>query len=198
MYYTPLSHFARKVRILLERYKLPYKLNNVGNVADSDIALFGHNPLMKIPTLVDGSTWVTDSDVISQYIVKTYDAEDRYDVLTFDWAKLNMRTVLNGIMQEEVKFLLAKRTGVPVEQYKYFDKMTKVIQGGLTWVNDNAKLFDASRVGYLEFHLLCLWDHLEYYNLLDTRTYPSLQEIILQLRKDVTLNKSSPLEIKKN
>lgn len=44
LYGTPLSHFARKVRILLDLYQVPYDFVDVGNVAEGDQTTFAGNP----------------------------------------------------------------------------------------------------------------------------------------------------------
>ncbi len=63
---TRRSHFARKVRLLLLATKAPHELEWVNDVA----ALFASpNPLMKVPTLLDGEIVVFDSDHIAAYVV---------------------------------------------------------------------------------------------------------------------------------
>ena len=72
LYATPLSHFSRKVRVLMDLYSLPYDLIDIGNVASSDVRDFGNNPMMKVPTLVDDDCWIIESDHIAQYLVEKY------------------------------------------------------------------------------------------------------------------------------
>lgn len=152
LYFTPRSHFARKVRILLELYAIDYEQVDIGNVADSDKKNFNDNPLMKVPVLLDGEQSIIDSDNIAQYIVKKYDKSDRYEVFTESIFDLNARAILNGIMSEEVKVILAERTYVPIEQYPFFDKALlnqlnmdsngwKNTQNNLVWKILNTKTF---------------------------------------------------------
>src|SRR5690606_23363069 len=104
--YTPRSHFSRKVRILLHAYGLAHKLVDAGRVEARDPSAFGPNPLMKVPTLIDGDAVVMDSDQIAAYLVR-HDPRDRYRVLTTELDALNARAVLNGTMAAEVELLLA-------------------------------------------------------------------------------------------
>ena len=67
---TPLSHFSRKVRILMDLYSISYDFVDVGNVAEVDKSVFGNNPLMKVPVLVDENEWVLNSDHIATYVVR--------------------------------------------------------------------------------------------------------------------------------
>jgi len=74
LYFTPRSHFSRKVRILLHAWKLEVELIDVGNVGATSSHAFGPNPLMKVPTLLDGGPSIFDSDHIAQYL---YDLVER-------------------------------------------------------------------------------------------------------------------------
>lgn len=195
LYATPLSHFSRKVRLLLDSFQLTYQFVDVGNVAQSDQQVFGNNPLMKVPALTDGERWFIESDHIAQYLVRTYDPQDRFRVCEKDWSRLNMRAVMNGIMQEEVKLILAERTGVPVQDYSFFRKTRQAIIQGLEWLEQHASEFDSLQPGYLEFHLVCLLEHLMYYKIVDLHT-PQLQKICEQLAKNKTIHQTSPAVLK--
>lgn len=133
LYYTPRSHFSRKVRILVAAWDLGVELVDVGNVADTSDIAFGHNPLMKVPALVDEGRLVIDSDHIAQHLVRAHDPDDRFAVLSEDTATLNARAVLNGIMAAEVELILAERTGIAIGRYARFDKMRASILAGLDW-----------------------------------------------------------------
>jgi glutathione S-transferase len=177
LYYTPKSHFARKVRILIDAWGLDVELIDVGNVADSKS--FGDNPLMKVPALLDGKQCVIDSDNIAQYLTRKHDSKDQFEVLTTDVDVLNTRAVMNGIMAAEVEILLAKRTGIDISQYKRFDKMVDTINSGLKWLEQNASIF-SSKSTYLGFHLVSLWDHLALYTTVEMN-YPKLQACVERL-----------------
>lgn len=163
LYCTPRSHFSRKVRILLDAWKLGHELVDIGNVADDASKEFAGNPLMKVPTLVDGDIWLIDSDHIAQYLTLTYHPGDPFNVLLKKPELLNLRAVMNGIMAAEVELLLAKRTGTDISQPRY-QKLQKAIAQGLDWLEQNAGLF-AGPPDYQDFHLVCLWDHLAFYKL---------------------------------
>lgn len=172
LFYTPRSHFSRKVRMLLGGLDKQVDLVDAGNVAESNPALFGANPLMKVPTLVDGEHTVFDSDHIAQYIVRTYDPEDRFRVLTTDVEELNAHAVMNGIMATEVELILAARTGIDTNVHRRFDKMRESITAGLVWLEQRAKVFPDAP-SYLGFHLTAMWDHLALYQVC-ALNYPEL------------------------
>lgn len=175
LYATPRSHFSRKVRILLAALNLEVDLIDIGNVAKIAQDGFGANPLMKVPTLVDGQHLVFDSDHIAQYIVRQYDPKDRFDVFTSDLQRLNARAVMNGIMAAEVELILAARSGIDIQAKDNlrYDKIRAAIVSGLTWLEDHAHCFPAQPC-YLGFHLVAMGDHLAWYKLVPL-AYPKLQ-----------------------
>lgn len=159
--YTPRSHFSRKVRLLADALGLELELVDAGNVARGEATGFGANPLMKVPTLVDGARRVFDSDHIAAWLVRGHDPADRFHVLTTDTDVLNARAVMNGMMAAEVELILAERTGLGTGHPR-FDKMRAALAQGLDWLESNDGLF-ARAPDYLGFHLVAMWDHLAFY-----------------------------------
>ncbi len=177
LYATPLSHFSRKVRILLDGLGLEYKLIDVGDVSQISDEAFANNPNMNVPVLLDEEHWLLESDYIAAYVVRKHDIADRFAVLTTNPDQLNARALMNGAMERDVTRLLAARTGVPIDEYAFFDKAQSVIVGCLTWLESNTVIFNSEQPGYLEFHLVCMLDHLQYYNSVPLE-YPKLREIM--------------------
>lgn len=191
LYATPLSHFSRKVRILMDLYDVPYEFVDVGNVARADQAAFAGNPNLRVPVLVDDGKWLIESDHIAKYLVEKFDSGDRYRVVSANFADLNFRAVLNGIMMEEVKLIIARRTGLPTEEYPFFDKCKLAIRNGLEWLETNSGAFSTASPGYLEFHLTCLWQHLAFYDLLPQQ-HPKLMAIVEEVTKNPKIARTSP------
>ena len=179
LYYTPRSHFSRKVRILLDALNLDVELIDVGNVADMSTEIYGPNPLMKVPTLIDGKSIVFESDHIAQYLVRQYDKDDQFNVMTCDVAQLNARAVMNGIMSAEVDLVLATRTGIDTEAHLRFNKIRESINNGLDWLELHTEVFP-EQPSYLGFHLTCMWDHLVFYELVSLN-YPKLSDSVTRL-----------------
>jgi glutathione S-transferase len=196
LYATPLSHYSRKVRLVLDHCQIPYESIDVGNVAEGTKEKLGGNPLARIPVLVDGKTWMIESDHIAAYLTEKFDPADSLAVLTKDIFDLNARAVLNGIMAEEVKVILAKRTGVPIEQYPFFEKAFEAIRQGLEWVEENAEKFQSSGPKYRDLHLVCLWEHIEYYDLIPLTAYPKAHRIVREIARLPWVQKSAPLVLK--
>lgn len=171
--YTPRSHFARKVRLLLAALGLEAGLVDAGNAAAADPAIFGPNPLMKVPTLLDEGQVVFESDHIAAYLVRRHDPADRFGVLATDPDVLNARAVMNGVMGLEVELILAERTGLGTDHPR-FDKMRASLLQGLQWLEDRATLIPDAPT-YLGFHFVAMWDHLALYGLVPL-AYPALRD----------------------
>lgn len=172
LHYTPRSHYSRKVRLLLAGWGHEIELVDAGNVGEA--SAWGENPLMRVPTLVDGHTWVVDSDHIAAYLARRLDPADRFDVHTVDVDVLNARAVMNGVMAAEVEVVLARRSGLDTAGSSRFDKHLEAIQRGLRWLDDHAVLF-AGPPTYAGLHLVSLWDHVALYDLVPLE-HPRLAE----------------------
>ncbi len=190
LYSTPRSHFSRKVRILLAALNLDVELIDVGNVADISSDIFGSNPLMKVPTLVDKECVVFESDHIAQYLVRQYDKDDQFHVLIHDIEQLNTRTIMNGVMSAEVELILAARTGITTDAHLRFDKIRESIIRGLEWLEYHAEIFQ-DKPSYLGFHLVSMWDHLTLYDLVPLN-YPKLHDCVRRLSVPVYVKMSAP------
>jgi uncharacterized protein (TIGR00369 family) len=191
LYGTLLSHFARKPRILLDLYSVDYEFVDIGNIVESPKENFGGNPLARVPVLADGDEWLIDSDQIAEYIVSKVDPDDRYQVLHPGTPDRNVRTVLNGIMSEEVTIIVAQRTGVPIERFRFFDDSREAIQDGLAWLEARWTDQPAKELTYLEIHLACLWEHLDYLRLIPLE-FPRLKSVVERVLAHPKIRATSP------
>lgn len=191
LYYTPRSHFSRKVRLVLAALGLEATLLDAGDVASARAAVFGANPLMKVPTLVDGDRVVFESDHIARYLVRRHDPGDRLGVLDERVSTLNARAVINGAMAMEVELILAARTGIDTAHAR-FDKLRAAMDGALGWLEASADLFP-DPPSYLGFHLVSMWDHLALYDLRPLHPYPRLRAIAARLDSHQEIAASRPV-----
>lgn len=189
--YTPTSHFARKVRILAAAMNCPLALVNAGIATSADPAAFAGNPLLRVPTLIDGDTRVFDSDAICAYLVRQYDPTDRFGVLDADILRINARTVMNGIMSAEVELVIASRHGLNTDNYARLNKLKIVIESGLAWLEQRYHLF-TDPPDCLGFHLVSMWDHLAYYGNLPQQSYRELQRRVKQLSEFRYITATNP------
>jgi len=171
LYGTPLSHFTRKLRILLHELGVPFDFVRTPSLLEASTPSYGANPLMRIPTFVHDGTTVIESDHIARYIVERYDPVDRFAVRTPSVAAMNRLAVLNGIMGHEVTLILARRGGLEdLDSVAYFRKLFQSIASGLAWL-DRELDPEADGFDYVDIATICLWDHLAHYKLV-----PALDE----------------------
>ena len=160
---TPLSHFTRKIRVLLAELGVPHEFVRAPGVLATSAAAYADNPLMRVPTLIHGSDMLIVSDHIARYLVGKYDPADRLGVRSERVADLNRLAVVNGIMSNEVVLLLAKRGGLAdLEGVVYFRKLLQAIDQGLVWLEAHT---DPEREGfdYGDIATICVWQHLLHY-----------------------------------
>ncbi|HUS30499.1 MAG TPA: glutathione S-transferase family protein [Kofleriaceae bacterium] len=176
---TPLSHFTRKVRILLGELGVQYEMVWLPSVMASSPGVFGDNPLMRVPTLVDGDRMLIESDHIARYIVGRYDAADWFGVKSDDPSAMNLLAVANGIMSNEVVIILAQRGGLEdIDSVAYFRKLKAAMEEGLAWLDRNLKL-DAPMT-YVDITLISMWQHLHHYKIMPLERYPRIVERVGQ------------------
>jgi glutathione S-transferase len=162
---TPLSHFTRKIRVLLSELGVAFDFVRAPSVLATSPATYGDNPLMRVPTLEHGGETVFDSDHIARYVVAAFDPEDRLGVRSDDPRDLNRLAVVHGIMANEVVLILAKRGGLAdLEGVAYFRKLGAAIEGGLAWLDGHTDP-DEARFDYGDITTICMWQHLAHYAL---------------------------------
>lgn len=162
---TPLSHFTRKVRIVLHELDILFEFELVRNLLELDAAGYGQNPLMRVPTLIDGDIRIIESDHIARHIITTRAPHDPLNVLAPSIADLNRLAVLNGIMGHEVTIILAARGGLSdAMRHTYFQKLEHAITSGLSWLDQE---LDPRREGfdYVDVVTVCMWEHLVHYGI---------------------------------
>jgi glutathione S-transferase len=165
LYGTPLSHFTRKIRILLLELGVAFDFVRATTILTTETATYGDNPLMRVPALVDGGATVIESDHIARYVVGKYDPSDRFGVRSEDVERLNRLAVVNGIMDNEVVLVLAKRGGLAdLERVAYFRKLATAIDAGLAWIDARTHP-DADGFDYGDIVTICMWQHVQHYEM---------------------------------
>lgn len=163
---TPLSHFTRKVRILLAELGVDHEFVRAPGVLAPTPDGYGGNPLMRVPTLIDRGAVVIDSDHIARYLVRRHDPADRFGVLSANPADLNRLAIVHGVMANEVVLILARRGGLAdLDGVAYFRKLFDAIDRGLAWLDADAGSVDPERFDYACVATICMWQHIVHYQL---------------------------------
>ena len=189
---TPLSHFTRKIRILAAELEVPLEFVPTQGVMATTPTAYADNPLMRVPTLVDGATTVIESDHIARYLVGRFDPADRCAVRSEEVGALNRLAVTSGIMANEVVLILARRGGLEdIERVVYFQKLIAAIDGGLAWLDD-AVVPDAPGFDYRDIALVCMWQHLAHYQLRPLDTYQRIAARVARFADRPSVVPSTP------
>jgi glutathione S-transferase len=160
---TPLSHFTRKLRVLFAELGVAHDFVRLGGVLGTGVAVYADNPLLRIPTLVHDGVTIVESDHIARYLIRHFDPTDRLRVLSDDAGDLNRLAVANGVMDDVVVLLLAKRGGLEdLDRVAYFRKRFVAIDSGLAWLDAHTR---EGELDYADVALICMWQHLEHYGL---------------------------------
>jgi glutathione S-transferase len=189
---TPLSHFTRKIRILTAELGIAVDFVPTPGVMATTPAAYADNPLMRIPTLVDGATTVIDSDHIARYLVGTFDAADRLAVRSERVDDLNRLAVTTGVMANEVVLILAKRGGLEdIESVVYFQKLIAAIDRGLAWLDQHVDP-EAPGFDYRDIALVCMWQHLGHYRLRPLDAYVRIAARVARFADRPSVAPSTP------
>jgi glutathione S-transferase len=165
LYGTPLSHFTRKVRIVLAELGVEFEFVRLSSILTASGSSYGDNPLLRVPALVDGGATIIESDHIARYIVAKYDPTDRFAVRSERVEDLNHLAVVNGIMDNEVVLILAKRSGLAdLDSVAYFRKLATAIDGGLAWLDGRTDPDDPT-FDYGDIVMICMWQHVMHYKM---------------------------------
>lgn len=188
---TPLSHFTRKIRILLSELDVPFEMVWTPGVLADGAAAYGDNPLMRVPTLVDGATTIIDSDHIARYLVGRFDPDDRFGVRSERVGDLNRLAVTSGVMANEVVLILARRGGLEdLEAVAYFRKLFAAIASGLSWLEQHVR--DEPELDYRDVALIAMWQHLAHYKLVDLSSYPRIAARVAQFADRPSIASTAP------
>jgi glutathione S-transferase len=189
---TRTSHFARKVRIVLRELELDFELRLVSSLLHTDRAEFGGNPLMQVPTLVDGETWIIESDNIARYLVETRAPHDPLNILDLSTMELRQLAVLNGIMAHEAQIVLAGVSGASGLQSAHLHKLNAAIACGLSWLDG---VVDAPRAGfgYIDVAMVCMWDHHLHFGIAPSaECFPHLAERVARFAQRESVAATTP------
>ena len=175
---TPLSHFTRKVRILLSELTVDYEFVRSPSVLSPPGSAYANNPLRRIPALVDGNATIFDSEHIARYIVAKHDPRDRLRVCSTRADVLNRLAVANGVMDNEVTILLTQRSGGDTSG-GYCKKLAAAATDGLAWLDAQASA--RSPLDWADIAAICMWQHIEQTKVFDLGPHARLAARMTEL-----------------
>lgn len=210
LHFTPGSFFSRKVRIVLAEKGLPFETKVEGTSRNRSAETFAAiNPVLKVPVLIDGDLTLFESDVIIDYLLRTYrgNAPDisgppLASELTrpaHQWEDAKTLVVLNDAADTMLNMRYWKANGVDVEALDYGRKQQSRFHLCLDWLEQRAAtegfvpaIFSIQDVG-----LICMLDYIdargEYLNgILEWRGRPRIEAIVARYRERESVKSTMP------
>jgi glutathione S-transferase len=144
LYYSPNSPFARKVRIVLrekgrECREVVVDTNNL----PADYA--GINPNLRVPALQDGRTTLFESNLIVDYLLRTYPGGDGQPALASSltrseqhWGDSLLLTTIETLLDSAINIYQFHRNGILADQSAYLKKEHSRTQSCLDWLEARA------------------------------------------------------------
>lgn len=168
------SHFSRVARIFAHEVDVRCEFRPVFDLTSLDPGVYGGNPALKIPVLVDQQGALFGAENICRELLRRSERPGNDVVLRGDCASrvvANAEELTLHAMGSGVALIMAASSGAtqpaPV-------KVTESLQGGLRYLDDClpaalAALPPERSVSFLEVTLYCLIRHLEFRGLAETR-----------------------------
>jgi glutathione S-transferase len=168
LYGSTTSPFARRSRLLLQPYE--HEFINLDIFSDEGRALLkSKNPTNKIPFLIDKDQVIYDSGVIFRYIC------DKFQLPALTWSQQNALTLIDAVNDSLVTLLLAKRSGLPVEEdYLLFNLQRERVETVFTELNRLEEQGMFNDWHYLSICLYCLLDWTQFRSLHPIESFPHL------------------------
>ncbi|MCW5589509.1 MAG: glutathione S-transferase family protein [Legionellales bacterium] len=146
---THTSPFTRSCRVVCEELAIPYEYSVIhpfGKLTQKDVEFIGsHNPLIKVPILIDGNTEIIDSRIIIKYLleqpVKTIAHSDFRRNFPTDFHEENLLTIILGINDAGILRFMLKATHPEINQDEgYMQRCLERIGSGLSWLEKQPTL----------------------------------------------------------
>jgi glutathione S-transferase len=166
LYFSPNSPYARKVRIVLAEKGLAYEAKLLDPHEAID-ALGRLNPNLRVPVLADGDRTLFESNVIVDYLLRTYPAtpqspikptlasavtrEDRH------WDDLQVLVAIETLLDTGINLFQLSKDGLKPDQAPYLKKELMRTQTCLDWLESHctAEGFVPGQFSVQDLNLVC-------------------------------------------
>lgn len=138
------SPFVRAVRIACEELGLNYEVEVTTfftkNTPEQENFIKQHNPLMRVPVLVDGNDTIIDSKVIVTYLIKKYGNGSGFAAsLPENPVQENILTIIYGVLDAAIFRFIIKNTQPNINMDEgYAARSLERLYNGLEWLDKQA------------------------------------------------------------
>lgn len=211
LYMTPLSPFARKIRIVLIEKGLDFEEDLARGIRPAQ-EIGAVNPALTIPVLVDGDLTLFDSALIAEYLFETYpnartDASPPLaETLVRPEQRWRDRKVL-GIMQTVLETAVTLHIfcgiGITPAQVSYLQRHQKRLVSCLDWLEEQAtpEGFAPGWFTAMDISLVCALGLIDASNehrfppdapMVTWRGRPNLEEVVQRFSERPSVRETSP------
>ena len=194
LYFTPNSPYARKVRMVLAEKGLAFTPESLPVAPPGSGRFFPEsfealNPNMRVPMLADNDLRIWDSNLILEYLFKTYPDSAKSLGQTVPplapsltrperhWQDLMILNTIETLLDSAVNLYQFLREGMQPEQVPYLRRETERSRSELDWLEKQmpAEGFWPGTFSALDLNLVCTLAWLDLRNPVPWRGRPKLE-----------------------
>lgn len=188
LYFGYISPYSRKIRVILEEKGLDYEAVTI-QAADADTSFNALNPARRVPAFVDGELTLFESNVIVEYLLKTYPQnmsttseplavamcrEEHY------YSDLLILNAIETMLDSGLTLLQMRNNGISADQSEYLQREQGRIQIILDWLEERATSagFVPGVLSIQDLNLVIALQWCNYRGMFDWSGRPTLQDIV--------------------
>jgi glutathione S-transferase len=206
LYTSNTSPYGRKVRIVLAEKGLTYEQDTTGAQVKSVAELARLNPGLQVPILVDDGRTLYDSDLVIEYLLKTYPALPEgaaqpplADGLTRPerhWADAKILSTLATLLESTVNLRQLFLSGIAPEQSDYLRRHQTRIQYCLDWLDGQAtpQGFFPGSFSVQDIALICALEFGEWREIFPWRGRANLEGVMTRFHDRPSVAATRPAE----
>ncbi|PWK53771.1 glutathione S-transferase family protein [Pleionea mediterranea] len=164
LFYSTASPYARTTQVVLREVGLsPEKHEVATHPFNNESAFIAANPLAKVPCLVlDNNQSIYDSEVIGQYLDKTFNGGKLWQLLAEDWSLRTVYSHVSGLLDICVALRQEKMREEEGNRSEFWwDRFVAGLDRGLIELNKMIAEFPES-FSLLHINTICLLDYLSF------------------------------------
>lgn len=172
------SPFVRSVRIACEELKLNYEMEVTTffakNTPEQESFIRNHNPLMRVPVLIDGNNTIIDSRIIINYLLKQYGNGNNFSSRPpLNIREENIITTTYGLIDSGVLRFILQNTQANINMSEgYAARSLERMYSALEWLNTQKEFSEV--FGAAESLLICALDWIKKRDIANWSKYDNL------------------------
>ncbi|MCH7477195.1 MAG: glutathione S-transferase family protein [SAR324 cluster bacterium] len=200
-FYNLTSPYSRKVRIVLAELEIPHegKIEDPPNPTPEFQAV---NPNWRIPAIVDGKVQLFESNLILEYLLKTYPGQSKetppfakgFVRSDHRWDDAATLVAIETMLNSGINLLQLQRNDIGPEQSSYLRREADRIQRDLDWLEKRAtpEGFAPGEFSILDVNLICTLEWGEFREIFAWRDRPNLSAIVARYQERESVRTTKP------